>query len=97
MHFFLPTPPPPHSPHDFWDFLEAWTTKLNWSHAAEFRAASDEDWKLDGRTAALAMGSCRGGWWWLGWDGVGWTVGGGTVDGSEIPRPTTVLDVFETL
>eukprot|EP00438_Fugacium_kawagutii_P016957 Skav217271 [mRNA] locus=scaffold120:48756:62856:- [translate_table: standard] len=29
----------------------AWTTKLDWAHGADFRSASDEDWKMDGRTA----------------------------------------------
>eukprot|EP00435_Cladocopium_sp_Y103_P013536 s5681_g3.t1 len=31
--------------------------KLNWPHAAEFQAASDEDWKLDGRTVGKLRSS----------------------------------------
>ncbi|CAK9001766.1 unnamed protein product [Durusdinium trenchii] len=40
-----------------WLGNKAWTTKLDWAHAAEFRQAPDEDWKLDGRTVAKLRSS----------------------------------------
>lgn len=33
-----------------WLGNKAWTTKLSWPHAADFRNAADEDWKVEGRT-----------------------------------------------
>lgn len=40
-----------------WLGNKAWTMKLNWPHAADFQAASDEDWKLDGRTVGKLRSS----------------------------------------
>ena len=92
-----PTPPPLPQNTTSGDFFEAWTTKLNWSHAAEFRAASDEDWKLDGRTAAgwqwEVTGGAGGGWDGMGWDGR-W-VGGECWWLEEIPRPTTCFGCLD--
>ena len=48
IHVYIPNPPSIESL--AFSHLQAWTMKLNWPHAADFQGASDEDWKLDGRT-----------------------------------------------
>lgn len=85
--------------------LQAWTMKLNWPHAADFQGASDEDWKLDGRTVPgllpdLSTRSGNLGWLCMLW---GWTWAQYSADmvkklvSSISPDDTTNwLVVFET-